>query len=69
MAADDPATPSEKALSLLRHRIAVDDGIDNAVREAVLADLASANPAAFQHLRAALTAEGQGDEAEEPESP
>jgi|GraSoi2013_100cm_1033763.scaffolds.fasta_scaffold74668_2 hypothetical protein len=64
MPADDAATLSEKALSALCDRIAADNAIEDAVKEAVLADLASANPAAFERLRAVLATKGQGDEAE-----
>ncbi len=58
MPADDAATPSEKALSALRDRIAADNSIDGAVKEAVLEDLAGPNPAALERLRAVLAAEG-----------
>ena len=67
MPADDAATPSEKALSALGDRIAADNSIPDAVKEAVLADLAGANPGALEQLRAVLAVEGQRDEAEGPE--
>jgi hypothetical protein len=67
MPADNAATLSEKALSALCDRIAADNAIEDAVKEAVLADLASANPAAFERLRAVVATKGQGDEAERSE--
>lgn len=62
---DDAATPSEKALSEFRSRIAADISIPGPVKDAILADLASANPTALERLKAVLAAEGQDDEAEE----
>ena len=58
MPADDAATPSEKALSALRERIAADNSISDAAKEAVLADLAGATPATLERLKAVLAAEG-----------
>jgi hypothetical protein len=67
MPADDAPTLSRKAISALCVRIAADNAITDAVKAAVLEDLASANPAAFERLTAILGIEGHNDEAEVPE--
>lgn len=57
-----PAIPSERAMDLLRERIAADDGLVDALRAAVLEDLADEQPAGFARLKAALNEVGAGDE-------
>lgn len=68
MPADEPVIPSDKALAELRTRIESDDELEQEVRDALLEDLASENPSAFEYLKAVLTEEVHGDEAEKPKS-
>jgi len=66
MPADDTPTLSKKALSALCVRIAADNAITDAVKAAVLEDLAGAKPETFERLTAVLGIEGHSDEAEVP---
>ena len=60
-------TPSEKALAEFRARIAVDEELEQDVRDALAEDLGSVSPVSFERLNAVLTGKGRSDEAEEPE--
>ena len=54
-------SPSETALSYLKGRIEADESLDQGIRQAVLADLASARPSAFRELRALLAVKSRTD--------
>lgn len=62
------ANPSEMALAELSQRIANDASLEDAVKQAVLEDLACDNPAALTRLQAVLSVETEVREADSAQS-
>jgi hypothetical protein len=53
----DITNPSDTALAILRERITDDASLEDAVKQAVLADLAGDDPTALTRLKAVLAGE------------
>ena len=68
MPGSSATNPSEIALAKLRKRITDDASIEDAVKQAVLADLAGDNPAALTRLKAVLSTERGPREADGAQS-